>query len=465
MSTLGSETTQPTGAVAETFAQHSKTLEAARNALNQICCSRNFLAEQDVDVPIQSVCVHLRIYFLKQADPDYVDLGYQDVKALLGHTIVQKPLDAYGNSKLFFASRTGAHVDIIIYLIENTVVLDVVNAEGQTFLFFLNTSNFNNSPCNCVTTQLPHCSSFAHSSSFECIIWNLTLRGFDFDHLDHHGRWFLQYLLYFKAFDFQWLKDLLEVNITWRERVGRMAQMRDSAGLFLSDFITSNPSWQEIGSCPETCGSLSLLTGATQSYPYSHALAQLMLEDSLGRTGLHQYIQEHFLLAPSNTLGAEPSDDPPFINRYNLNGRTPIMDFLEEAIKLDFSSPVIVAKLKVLVRYGANVNARSRGGNTVLYFAAGKARAGIISYLLTTGIQKDLRDKKGWTAYDYAFHLFKNSRKKFASAKKAIRSFQSLAAFEKENGQLTWLALEQRSSRACELLDTSNNLCFIHSGV
>ncbi|CAO2654919.1 Nn.00g116520.m01.CDS01 [Neocucurbitaria sp. VM-36] len=442
--TIGSDTTQPLPAVADVFEKYSNALQAACNALNQKCCSRNFLAQQDGDVPIHSVCVHLRFYFLKRADPDCVVLGSQDIKALLGHSLVQRPLDAYGNSELFFAARTGAPVDIMIYLIENTVDLDAVNADGQTFLFFLNSSNFRDSSCNC--TKIPFQS---HSSSFECIIRSLESRGFDFDHLDHNGCWFLHYLLYFKAFNLQWLVVLISVDSIWRERVHRMHQMRDSAGLFLADFMFSNPSY---------------LKAASPSLPFypsyqsaSQVLGQLMDEDSFGRTRLHRYIRDDFLHAvPSNTLVFE-SGVVAFINRYNFNGRTPAMEFLEEAIKLDFSSPIIIEKLKVLVQYGANVNARSRGGNTLLHFAAGKARAEVVRYLLTTSVQKDHRDNQGRTAYDHAFHIFKHSRKISVSAKKVLRSFQSLAVFDDENGRVTWPILEQRSSRACDMLETLDN--------
>lgn len=186
-----------------------------------------------------------------------------------------------------------------------------------------------------------------------------------------------------------------------------------------------------------------------------HVVGGRDVKDRFGRTQLQQYIRTGFLRARlTDPWPFNSTETALLINNYSSDGRTPMMEFLVEAIGLDLPSSDIRLKLMALIRHGANVNARSRGGHTVLHFAAGQARPEVVDFLLQKGVQRDHRDDTGRTAYDHAWGLFKKSRKRKVSPLQAARSFQSLAIFDADRKRdATRANIHQRSGSVYQMLE------------
>lgn len=394
------------GKAAEVLGQSQQTAIRANAALTQECCSKT------------AGCGHQYIARLIDADPYLVHMPPGGLESRLrAAPVVQLPSDSYGNTELFFAARVGAPSDVILSLIQVTADVNTVNADGQTFLYFLSTNLFSGRYCSCSGRR-------AHASKFECVVRSLECRNYDFDHLDNHGRSFLSFLCATATFDMHWLSDIMLRDNEWQQRVWRLAQLRDATGVFLIDFMALSPGFDVLSEDIRSQFRPLFVHNPTQ-VDQSGILSD---EDEQGRTRLHQYIQKDFLQTAALHEVSLPFDIiGPDINRYNVRGRTPLMDFLLQAFEQEIEESVICAKVQHLLRCGANVNARSRGGSTILHFAAKKALPKLLETLLTTDIQVDHGDNAGYSALDYAAKVFNRSRTFKAPAALTARSLKSTA--------------------------------------
>lgn len=435
------------------LARRKNFIEAATSNLIKRCCGQLVNG-------CPAICLHKAIaglfpLFVSRADT---------VTALHAFERTANWQDEFGNNTLSYAARIGSSVDVMMFLIrEIPMEVPAINIDGQNFMFFLNPQQFRAWNCLCQASGEPA----NHRSGFECLVQLLEAKNFDLDHLDHHGRHFLFYLCSFDCFDPYWLFDMMHSHSKWKMRMKWVANIRDSAGLFFIDFMKLNPMFDSIG----TEYRLMCSPGSQQIIPTvwrgeSPHNGRTQLHEAI--TGFHVWKTDSessiFLLAAR--LDSIAKQD---INRYCLGGRTPIMDFLERAVRVGLSDPAIKDGLEQLIQLGANVNARSRGGSTLLHFAAGKARLEIVKYLLSKDAQKDHRDDKGNTPFQYAYKLFKHSRKQEADPGDLISSFKSLMVLSERgpgqisdddisterllsNGTLPLNSLHQISAMICEEL-------------
>ena len=397
------------------------TVIKANLALIQLCCGTS------------TDCRHKLISKISETDPHLVRQHQASLDAKLTATpVCQPPRDSYGNSELFFAARVGTVPDIILSLLCVTDDVNAVNADGQTFLYFLNPQYFSSqgSPCSCLEIEM-------HRSRFECLILALERRRYNFDHLDNHGRHFLTFLCASPYFDIRWLLDLMLYDNEWEERVRGTSQLRDVGGTFLIDFMVLNPEFNSIDE--------RLKSHFRPLFSFSPHLADqfdvLHNEDKQGRSRFHQYVQGDWLQEasldelPWPFVGGLPPETALDINRYDGHGRTPIMDFLLRAFDQSLAEDFICAKVKVLLSRGANVNARSRGGSTILHFAAKKALPKLLEILLGTDIQVDHRDEAGMSALDYAAKVLQRSRSAKSRVEVMARSLKTTAHLLKVTSQ------------------------------
>jgi hypothetical protein len=390
------------------------TVRRANFALAQFCCAES------------ADCRHRLIFRVSETDLHLVQRNKADFESELDAMPVQQPpQDSYGNSELFFAARGPTGPDILLSLLSVTDDVNAVNADGQTFLYFLDARYFGpfGSLCSCLATF--------HRSRFECLIRALERRQYDFDHLDNHGRHFLMYLCASPHFDLRWLLQLTFTDNDWNERVKRVSQLREVGGTFLIDFVTLHPGFEILD---EQYKSLF-----HPLYSFSPHLADqfegLHNEDRHGRSQFHQYVHRDWLLKvpqdepswPFLFLGGLPLENVCDVNKYDGHGRTPIMDFLLRAFDTGLEEDFICAKVKALLNAGANVNARSRGGSTVLHFAAKKAMPRLLELLLTTKVQVDHCDEAGMSALDYAAKVLQRSRSAEFRVEVMARSLKTTA--------------------------------------
>ena len=412
------------------------TTRRANLAIAQFCCVKS------------TDCRHRLIFRVSETDPHLVIQNKADFKSKLTAMTVQQPSqDSYGNSELFFAARGPTGPDILLSILSVTDDVNAVNADGQTFLYFLDARYFGplGSPCSCLATEI-------HRSRFECLICALERRQYNFDHLDNHGRHFLMYLCASSHFDLRWLLQLMLTDNEWNERVKRVSQLREVGGTFLINFATLHPGFEILN---EQYKSLF-----RPLYSFSPHLADqfevLHNEDRHGRSRFHQYVQGDWVLkVPQDEvawpfLGGLPLENVCDINKYDGHGRTPIMDFLLRAFDTGLEEDFICAKVKALLRGGANVNARSRGGSTVLHFAAKKAMPSLLELLLSTRIQVDHCDEAGMSALDYAAKVLQRSRSAKSRVEVMARSLKTTAQLLSVSSQIRPRdrgIYDQRSSR------------------
>jgi hypothetical protein len=383
--------------------QLRQTTEKANLTLAKHCCSRNMN------------CRHRYIERLTATNPHFACLGDLEYK-LQAATVERPPHDSFGNSELFFAARIGAPADIILSLLNVTNNVNSINADGQTFLYFLDPL-LSGRICGCQVHP-------SHPSKFECLIHKLELRRYNFDHLDNHGRHFLSFLLSSSSFHIQWLLDLMLRDNDWKQRVQRIAQLRDADGIFLKDFMALHPSFETIGEDVRSQFRPLFVHNPAQD-DHSGVLSG---EDDKGQTSLHQYLQREFLhTTPFHEVPLPFENASIDLNRYNCRGRTPTMDFLLQALEHNIDEDTICAKVQQLIRCGANVNARSRGSSTILHFAAKKAFPKLVETLLASDIQVDHCDNAGLSALDHAAKAFDRSRSVKAPAELTARSLKSTA--------------------------------------
>jgi len=115
-------------------------IRRANFALAQFCCAKS------------TDCRHRLICRVSETDPHLMIRNKADFKSeLTAMPIQQPPQDSYGNSELFFAARGPTGPDILLSLLFVTHDINAVNADGQTFLYFLDARYFGpplGSPCS-----------------------------------------------------------------------------------------------------------------------------------------------------------------------------------------------------------------------------------------------------------------------------------------------------------------------------
>ncbi|KAF2131821.1 hypothetical protein P153DRAFT_382715 [Dothidotthia symphoricarpi CBS 119687] len=202
--------------------------------------------------------------------------------------------------------------------------------------------------------------------------------------------------------------------------------MRDSTGVFLIDFLAHHPDYNEMS---ENTRSLFRPRFVHRS-GYVQPFGILSNEDELGRTPFHVFIQTDFLYTSVLNDLSLPLDTVAFdVNRYDCRGRTPIMGFLQQAVEHNLGNDFINTKMQLMINWGANVNSCSRGGSTILQFAAKKALPKLLDMLLaTSGIQVDHCDNEGNSALDYAAHTLRRSQSMKATAILTARSLKSITS-------------------------------------
>lgn len=325
--------------------------------------------------------------------------------------------EVYGNTTLFFAARSGAPIQILINILRHVVDVNALNDDGQTFLFLLDLDGVPLKRCCCNALSMP-----SHSSEFECLIRRLEARRFDFDHIDHNGRHFLSYLCPSTSFKGDWLIDLAEKDLGWKQRLQSLSWVRDSSGSFLQDFLGLDVNNE------------GLTKYISEQFSPPFIQDPLSENDGKRRTAFHEYIRgEEFLRTTSllselilqNKSVYWPRYVRENINKYDELGHTPIMDFLDRAVGGRLDEETIVAKTRDLVAFGANINARARDGSTLLHIAAKKSCPELLQYVLSVGVQANCWDEAGLTALDYAAESLTRSRTSSAPVSLTARSLKA----------------------------------------
>jgi hypothetical protein len=369
-------------------------------------------------------CVHRFIDRLIKSDPFLWSLDDWETQALLdSYTSELVKIGSTPAEALFYAARVGAPVDIIFGLLHRNHNLNVVDAAGQTFLFSLDSTFFQGCSCTCSSPS-------PHVSKFECLMLELERRHFPLDHLDHHGRHFLSYLCTSPRFDLQWLTDMITRYDGWERRLARVSQLRDSSGMFLADFVALHPDYKLLDDDMLArlkphfrVSGLPIMPSVDADGP--NTLHPLHNEDDFGRSALHAYMQRptwplHEPFFPVDASGFD-------VNKYDCQGRTPIMSFLEKAFELDMPEEALCKRLEQLIKLGGNVNACSRGGSTALHFAAKKALPKLLDTLFAHDVTINHRDEMGMSALDHAALMVKYSRSARRPAELLARSIRSAA--------------------------------------
>ncbi|KAF2269946.1 hypothetical protein CC78DRAFT_574832 [Lojkania enalia] len=388
-----------------TYAEHLRQIEKANASLISMCCSET------------SSCIHKQIR-------DIICSGTQltQYQLDLGIALKSNSCDA---PTLFFTARAGAPADVVLAVIDCSISLNELNNDGQTFLFSLNPQGFHGSVCRC-KTDLPH------ASRFECLIARLDERSFDFDRIDHDGRHFLSLLSTSPDFDLQWLLSITSQSREWSWRIRSFSRFRDASGAFLIDYVAQHPKYSEWPA--QIFQELRI--------PFTHMSAQWEEwiriegeEDGRGETELHELFQNKLFVrsqAPL-TLTLTDTEVRAKINRYDRQGRTPLMSYLSKACEENIPEQQILSTVKRLVDWGANPKARSRNGSTILHFAAQKAYPELLLYALSTGLDVNQTSNAGLTALDftavhraldYAGSSFNKTRSRKAPPELTVRSLK-----------------------------------------
>ncbi|KAF2131820.1 hypothetical protein P153DRAFT_382714 [Dothidotthia symphoricarpi CBS 119687] len=146
--------------VAQVIRLRQRMIEQANTALIQTCCSND------------SACIRQFVDGLitRRYDPFLTDPCSEVLHAEL-HQCLSEPmqpgLDPYGNSALFFAARSGAPAGVILPLIDTVADVNAVNADGQTFLFFLDPRGFQHRPWTLTKQQIKTLVSRRHTGIYD----------------------------------------------------------------------------------------------------------------------------------------------------------------------------------------------------------------------------------------------------------------------------------------------------------
>lgn len=333
---------------------------------------------------------------------------------------------------MFFAAMSGAPADVIMALLcracYNTI--NSTNPDGQTFLFYLDPAGFQDVSCTCYAS--PWQSKFPsspytwiqrgpHSSKFDCLVRHLEQERFNFDQVDHEGRHFLSFLCASPEFNLEWLTLIMSNSLEWDHRIRALSQLRDSSGCFLIDYIAVHPRFGELSEA-----TISRFRPRFRQGPSSRVMSRALASElETGETALHTVLESNCLAHQRILLYLNNPEYRNDINKYDCLGRTPLMRYLNQAIKDLVAEESIVATVRMLIPWGVNLDARSRGGSTMLHFAAKSALPELIELALDKAANVDHRDCKGFTALDYAAKMFDRSRNGKSPPELTARSLKS----------------------------------------
>jgi len=338
---------------------------------------------------------------------------------------------------LFFIAFSGAPADTILSAVgSSNDLMNEVDADGQNFMFFLDPTRFWNQTCTCNYIWEHRKNSCAcciegapHSSKFECLIRMLEQRHFDFEHMDNNGRSFLTYLCAEPGFRFEWLsleartyprlefahrlyqfrdstKHFIMDYLLAHNYVNRLCQLRDSAGHFIIDYLAAHPRFDSFDEVQ-----LSHVRPKLSLFADSH-IRVVEDERANGRTVLHDFWATEPMQLNDTTVTWNQQD----INRYDLSGKTPLMLFIERSMEAGTDEGTIGSWILWGVRRGANINARSRSGSTILHLAVKESLVRVVALVLSLGARVSLPDNLGLTPLDYAATKFDLSRNKESRA-------------------------------------------------
>ncbi len=351
-------------------------------ALIEQCCSRvsscvhqaiRELASDGSEIPINAWVIFLKFY---QGTDARINLSK-------------------GSDTLFFAARTGAHADVILFLLGKAMDPDSINNNGQTWLHCLDPQTWTNQLSGYDnTTFAAHC-SVLYQLNYYCLAHTI-------DRIDDHGRHFLFYHCASSTFNLHMLQKLVERDSTWLKIVSSASQIRDRSGLFLWDYASTNPSFSGLSE-----EMLSLLRPKFDQESFESRILQG--ETPKGRTALHSHM-EGFTAQSSYIANLYADTLFEHINRYDDIGHTPILTYVGHAFKSHEQESTICETVKLLVSWGANVNARSRMGATILHFAARNGAVQLLILLLDElGARVDICDDQGHSVADQVAKLMKAS--------------------------------------------------------
>jgi hypothetical protein len=410
-----------------------------------------FTGERAMEHPISAQPLSEIDGFLRTSSKTKAKLAVAELGRFL--TDKKSPSDRamFGNTALFFAARSGAPIEILQLLLRHLKQEDIraTNTDGQTFLFFVDPDPYGISFSRC------RCYDQPHTSGFECLIRELEVQGFDFDHTDHNGRHFLSYICASKSFRGRWLINLADSDPCWKLRLQLLSAVRDSSGSFLQDYMPISNDKEELR---EYMSSQFLLPSMHDPRPGDYINS---------RTMLHEYIRSPDFLRTATRLSelvhANNYLRIPWlgcvtesINKYDEMGYTPCLEFLNRVGDGQLNEETIVAKTRDLIALGANIHARARDGSTLLHLAAKKLYPKLLKYLLSAGIQANCRDQAGWTALDHVTQSLIRSTSLAAPVSLTARSFKAAVPLlgSVSGGKLETVT-SKMSKRAKEILSNA----------
>lgn len=310
---------------------------------------------------------------------------------------------------LFFIVRSGTP-DRLIPAYINILPVNLVNFDGQNFLFFLDPAGLC-SGTRCYFFPLPlgfpyldsHRAYAPHTSTYEFLSQHLKVNNFNFAQIDHEGRSFLSCLCMSPNFDVECLLDIVGRYPEWK-RLINLSSLRDVSGCFLLDYLALNPNHSTLGK--------SKLSAFAQPDPKFNGLSSALWDTSgsMG-TGLDRRMKECAIMSAEDVpliISSHTARND--INKYEYSRQTPLMIYLHQAVQNNKSEKTIFDTIQRLITLEANTHARSREGSNVLHFAAKKGFPDLIKFALDLGVQPHHVNVNDLTALDYAAKLFDRSR-------------------------------------------------------
>lgn len=353
---------------------------------NAQCANTELLASCCGLRPFRS-CIHKQILTAILAPNEAALLP--PTQSNLGQISMYDEVDSYGNNSLFFAARNAAPLPVLLPLINYIININALNDNGETFLHVLDTQGL-----------------VKHSSGFLTLVEALENRGFMFDHLDHNGRSFLFLLSLQASFQLSWISNLFdrcpEQAAPWYRTLPKLLQQRDSCRVSISQYISENYALESIPPRVRAC-----LVGQDSATHWE----QHPLHTQIGKT-LEAFdpttSDPEVCELPLFYLGL-PYATQPNINSFDHNGHTPLIHFLYMVSTAICSYPesFVISHIHGLISLGANINARSRNGNTALHFACMRPMLKVIKYLIDKGANiSSVNNEKAQPLFLALNHLF-----------------------------------------------------------
>ncbi|KAI8941906.1 hypothetical protein NX059_000020 [Plenodomus lindquistii] len=394
--------------ISTVLSTHRYLMEQANTMLIQQCCSQ-----------VES-CIHKAIASLVRLIPKpRINMTRHDPPMWLTGA---KDIDG---DLLFFAARVAAPLEILLYIIRNSTDVNRLNAEGQTFMFYLDPENLPGRTCDCFPAdQLVA----PHDSAFECLVAALERRSFDFDRIDNRGRHFLSYVCHHESFDLSVLTSMVAQREDWNRRLEFVKQFRDSHGLFLRDFVAlsrcpTSPNVGDLSAFQPQSGHIWFQTEervltlgiTTRTYSQNSEGEYKVHELDSGSSALWE---EEFpqILENKHDLGAYQLEIfravlqcVTNVNRYDRYGRTPVMAFLRSTHQ-EWNEFSICDIIQQFLNQGLNVDACSRDGTTILQLAVQCHLPQVVELLLSANANPHHRNDDGRNAMDIASAAIKQSR-------------------------------------------------------